>query len=322
MKKSGFTSTLWLLPLLIFCFDAHAIEEDSGVNTAVEDDAYHKVVSNYYLNNRSLQRAPSTKMPQRRVIRAMVATGFNDVLGRPAFDLGEPFGTFGFTSMGIYNASGEEPLPLDPYSRASDLLATSVHPNFLALAGKTREAVKPEWENIPLRDVPVNTDFAFVNRVPLRGEMEAEPLEVAQSEPAQALTLGQWMNASGVARIECKSNDEANLVIRAKNLIPNRMYGVWATLGGEYLSSFPIGGVPNMFVTDERGSGRIERTLNFCPLDPASASRPILVLNVVYYSSHQNFGAVPEPVFVDGFWLGTVTHNHLQFPVNVDLLRD
>lgn len=320
MNKSVFPGVFWALALILSCNTSYSSGTDVGLAKPLDEPSYKNVVRDYYLENRGPLRYHTDTVPQHRVIRAMVATGFNDVLGRPAFDLLPPFGKFGFTSMGIYNDSGDEPIPLDVYRRASDLLVTSVHPNFLGLAGKTREVVKPEWENVPLRDVPVNTDFAFVERNPLRAEMDAEPLEVTQAEPAQALTLGQWMNASGIARIECKTNQDAVLNIRARNLIPNRMYGVWATLGGEYLSSFPIGGVPNMFVTDEYGGGSIERKLNFCPLNPESAPRPVLVINVVYYSSHQNFGAVPEPVFVDGFWLGTVTHNHLQIPVNVELL--
>jgi hypothetical protein len=85
------------------------------------------------------------------------------------------------------------------------------------------------------------------------------------------------------------------------------------------LAPFTIGGVPHVFVTDEHGDGSIERDINFCPLDPPSMERPLLVMNLLYYSRHQNYGAVPEPVFVNGLWLGLVTHNHLQFPVNVQL---
>ena len=65
----------------------------------------------------------------------------------------------------------------------------------------------------------------------------------------------------------------------------------------------------------------IERDINFCPLDPPSMERPMLVMNLLYYSRHQNYGAVPEPVFVNGLWLGMVTHNALQFPVNVQRNR-
>lgn len=253
-----------------------------------------------------------------KVIRGVIATGFNDTLGKTAFDLGEPFGVFGFTSFGIYNPNGSQPIPLDENSVDSDLLATSVHPNFLFLAGKTRDDVDPEWENQLLRDVLVNTGFSLEKRKPLRGVLDGEPLELAQAEPANNITLGQWLRGSGFAVIRCRGSDRATINIKVRNLIPNRMYGIWATIGGDFLSSFPIGGTPNMFVTNRRGNGTIKRTVNFCPLDIDSADRPLLMINTVLYSNHQNYGAVTEPSDLNGYWFGLVTHNHIQFPVNVE----
>jgi hypothetical protein len=103
------------------------------------------------------------------------------------------------------------------------------------------------------------------------------------------------------------------------------MYGIGATLGGfhevpvdqQILQPFTIGGVPHLLVTDEHGDGELDRDISFCPLDPNSTDRTVLVINLLYYSRHQNYGAVPEPVLVNGLWLGLVTHNHLQFPINV-----
>ncbi len=253
-----------------------------------------------------------------RIIQGLTATGFNDVLGKPAFDLGEPIGAFGFSSIAIYNEFGSEPLPLDENTPNSALLATSIDENFLFLAGKTLEDVDPAWLNVLLRDISVNTDFKFVTREPLRGVLDAEPLELAQAEPAGHITLGQWMKGSGTAKISCNGNESAIIKIRVRSLIPNRMYGIWATIGGDHLSSFPIGGTPNNFITDQNGDGQITRTVKFCPLDPNSANRPLLMINVVFNSNHQNYGAVTEPSEVNGYWFGLVTHNHIQFPVNVE----
>lgn len=269
--------------------------------------------------------------PREKVIRSIVATGLNDVLGERPFDLGPPFGAFGFAMLGIYNPSGPEPVPLSPKASDSDLLTTVAHPNFLSLAGKTRADVQPGWENVPLRDVPINIDFASIAthgngiKKPLRGVLAAEPLEVAQAEPANPITVGQWMKGRGILKIACESKDRATLKMTVKSLLPNRIYGIGATMGRIHtvpvnegrLSPFTIGGVPHIFATDEQGDGEIERTINFCPLDPESMERPLLVVNLLHYSRHQNYGAVPEPVFVNGLWLGMVTHNHLQFPVNV-----
>jgi hypothetical protein len=263
-----------------------------------------------------------------RVIHSVVATGLNDYLGKPVFDLGPPFGTFGFTMVGIYNRTGTAPIPISEDASDSDLLATTVHPNFLLIDGKTQADVNPAWLNIPLRNVPVHTDFDSIyslTRTPLRGVRTAEPQEVAQAEPANPITLGQWKKGRGLLRIICQSKDSATLIMNVRSLLPNRIYGIGATLGGvrslplsqQVLAPFTIGGVPHLLVTDEHGDGAIERVIKFCPLDPESTNRTVLVMNLLYYSRHQNYGAVPEPVLVNGLWLGLVTHNHIQFPINV-----
>lgn len=270
-------------------------------------------------NYESYNHGSHPKKTFERIIEGVAVTGFNNVIGRPFYDWGEPFGTFGFPTFGVYNPYGTEPLPLDEMTPTSAILATSVPPEFLVLAGKTRDDVNPEWENVPLRDVPVNVDFAFVERKPLKGVLSADPFEPGQAEPVNPITLGQWMRAKGVAKIVCRG-DIAIIKLRLRHFIPNRMYAVWATLGGENLSTFPIGGTPNVFITNEYGNAEFKRAIKFCPLEVKEGDRPLLVLNVQYYSNHQNYGAVPEPVQVDGFWVGLVTHNHMQFPVTVELL--
>jgi hypothetical protein len=267
------------------------------------------------------------------VVRSIVATGLNDSVGRPPFNLGSPFGSFSFAMMGAYKPGASEPLPITPNTPDSALLATIAHPNFLLIAGKTAADIPPGSQNIPFRDVPVNVDFASIATVgpgmhiPLKGVMSAGPQDVAQAEPADPITLGQWKKGRGILKIVCQSTKQATLKMAVRNLLPHRMYGIGATMGGVHglpedqkrLAPFTIGGVPHVFITDEHGNGEIERLINFCPLDPPSMERPLLVMNLLFYSRHQNYGAVPEPVFVNGLWLGMVTHNHLQFPVNVQL---
>lgn len=267
------------------------------------------------------------------VVRSIIATGLNDSVGRPPFDLGAPFGTFNFAMVGAYKPGASEPAPLTPDTPDSALLATIVHPGFLLLAAKTPADIPPGAQNIPLRDVPVNVDFASVAtagpglHVPLKGVMSAGVQDVAQAEPSGPITLGQWKKGRGILKIVCHSTQSATLKMEVRSLLPNRMYGIGATMGGpnavpddqKFLVPFTIGGVPHVFVTDEHGNGGMERDINFCPLEPLSQERPLLVMNLLYYSRHQNYGAVPEPVFVNGLWLGLVTHNHLQFPVNVKL---
>ena len=109
-----------------------------------------------------------------KVIRGITVTGVNNVVGQPAYDFGAPFGTFNFPAVGVFNEDGTEPLPLDTNTPDSAILATAVSPSFLLLAGRTRADVRPEWENIPLRDVPANVDLALLYKERLPGALDAD----------------------------------------------------------------------------------------------------------------------------------------------------
>lgn len=265
---------------------------------------------------------------RRMVVQGYAVTGHNNILGRPYFSWGEPYGAFNFPTVGVYNETGEKPLPIDGNTASDAVLATAIDPGLLFVSGKGPDYVVPrEWINVPLRSVPVNTDFAFVDKEVLPGEGAASPLELAQAEPSDALTLGRWMAAGGLAKITCRG-DMATVDLSLNRLTPNRMYSVWATLGlprdGSASTFFPIplGGAPNILITDVQGDAEYRRKINFCPLDTRSTNRPLLTINVQYHANHQNYGAVPEPAFIDGYWLGLITFNHVQFPVNVELLGE
>lgn len=264
---------------------------------------------------------------RQRVIQGVAVTGHNDVLGEPFFDWGPPFGSFGFVTLGIYNEYGSEALPIGKHYPDEAIVATTLDPNILAPNGITDEDIDPDWLNIPLRDVP--TTINFYEKRALPGVFDAEASEKAQAGPSEPITLRQWMSASGTAKILCFDSGRSTVRLRMKNLIPSRLYAVWSTLGpskrgdSEVFPSLPIGGVPNLFITDERGDAWYERTLQFCPLAPESTDRAMLVINVQLHSNHQNYGAINGPPLAqvpNGYWIGTVIHNHLQFPINVKLL--
>jgi hypothetical protein len=261
-----------------------------------------------------------------RIVKGFPVTGVNSVLGEPLFSWGEPYGaSFSFPTLARLNTSGPNPLPLTPRSPRSSVLASYVDPMFLALFNKPPEYTPdPAWLNVPLRDIPVNIDFAFVQKQALPGIREAEPLELSQVEPSQDITLGQWLNASGTGMIRC-SADGANVRLHMKNLVPNRIYTVWATMGmpsqGPVPNAFPIplGGAPNTFMTDEQGHATFKRWIKFCPLD-AQAANPMLFIDVHFNAKHQTYGAVVAPGFIDGNWPGLITFSHIVFPVNVEVL--
>lgn len=263
-----------------------------------------------------------------KVIRGHAVTGHNDVQGKPLFDWGPPFGTFGFVTVGVHNPNGPEPLPLTENTPRSAIVASRVDPNLLASTGVSPDEVDPAWVNVPLRNVPVH--YSFGQTKPFPGIFSAHSSDKAQADPVNPITVGQWMRAGGTARIVCHGDGHARLKMHVHDLIPNRMYGVWATLGpsrsgtGEVFPSIPVGGTPNIFVTDADGSATYERVMQFCPLRPETTDRAMLVINVQYHSNHQNYGGINGPPIErlpGAYWIGTTIHNHLQFPVTVQLLE-
>jgi hypothetical protein len=258
-------------------------------------------------------------------------TGVNSVLGQPLFSWGEPFGaSFNFPTMGVFNEGSAFPLPLDSSTPSSAILASYVDPMFLALFGKPADyMVAPGLMNVRLRDVAVNIDFALAQKAPLPGIRDAHPLQLSQAEPSNDITVGQWLAASGVAKVTCTADGGADVRLHMKNLVPNRMYSVWATMGlppqpgSTVPQAFPIplGGAPNTFMTNENGDATFKRWLKFCPLDTQSAGSPMLFVDVQFTANHQTWGAVVAPGFIDGNWPGIITFSHLIFPMNVELLN-
>jgi hypothetical protein len=247
-------------------------------------------------------------------IRAHVASGTNRFLGQPINDFGSRFGTAGFSNVGMFNPSGSHPLPLTPQTPESALLATFVDPDFLALVGKTASDVNPSLVNLPLRDVAVNADLAGKQRVPTVGIRSAQQTQPSQAEPAGPIRLADWARAEGSALIECEDG-AANVRLRLTNLIPNRLYSVWGIFGGASgLFPFPIGGVPNVVVTDGRGNATFSRQLNFCPTQTKAGESQLLAIDVVFHSDNQSNGLVPELDFA-GFFTGTTTNTQLEFLV-------
>lgn len=252
-------------------------------------------------------------------MEARTATGTNRFLSRPLSDLGAPFGTAGFSNVGAFNESGGPPLPLTTETPASTLLATFVDPGFLALFGKTPGDVDQGLLNLPLRSVAANVSLAADQRAATTPIREAEQLQPSQAMPAVPITLGDWVRARGIGFIRCEE-EGSRVRLELKGLLPNRLYSVWALFGGDAITPFPLGGVPNLIVTDRQGNASFERELNFCPFNLAPGQRPLLAIDVVFHSDSQNYGIVPEPDLA-GLFTGTVTHTQLEFLVTGTPLR-
>ena len=259
------------------------------------------------------------------LIEGVAVTGFNRMMGRPVMDLG-PLGDFGFETVAAYNPDGDMPAPVTADSPDSTLLATMVDDAFLeAFFGDEGFRVDPKTVNVPLRKVPTSVTPFYEPFVTLKGALETEPYQLfgpGQTEPAAPITLGQWKRARGMVIIDCSDEEEPSIDLIMGGLIPNRIYTVWGVFLPPGLTVpmkdfgpiLPLGGVPNVVVSDKNGSGRFKRTLNFCPTDLEDDEVPLASIFVVYHSDLMANGGVPTFPERSRF-PGTSAHVQLQFAV-------
>ena len=250
------------------------------------------------------------------VVRGEAVTGANRLLGEPIYSYDfAPNPTFGFNTVDELNPVGPLPAPLSAASDRSAVLVTT----FANLAAVPPD-VLPNL-NIPLRDVGT-----FVNglldraAVPFQSDPGAPVIGPTQAEPGRLdpITLGDWLSGRGTAIAVC--GQHANVInIFVNRLIPNRMYSaiaLWLRDDGSF-RPVALGGVPNVFMTNQRGAGNLSRKLNFCPGDVARygiGPDRLIGIAVIYHSAHVAWGAIPSPG-APGLLLppGSMVHGHLWF---------
>jgi hypothetical protein len=250
-------------------------------------------------------------------IKGVAVTGINRVLGEPIFDFGAPHGTVGFFTVACYNPAGPDPLPLTPDSPLSSILATAVDPDFLAVFGVKLEDVDPSRINVPLRDIPVISDFTGVKQ-PLRDHRTVGQMHASRSVSiADPITLGQWMKAGGSGSITCPPKHSPRVELSMHGLIPHGLYTAWGgmltTLGPRPIA---LGGVPNAFVADESGNAKFSARLNYCPMALRPGELPLSFIDILYHADHTLYGAVGELIQA-GSPTGIVTMIQIEFPVSV-----
>jgi len=252
---------------------------------------------------------------ERRVIRSQPLTGSFQIFGQPRWDFGAPIGSPGGPAgehVAEYNPSGD-PIPLSPETSCDAILATQVD--------ASSAYYDPALVNIPLNEVPITIngagDTAFLPPI-----TEAGITEPSRSLPNDPITLGDWLDARGRAKIRCDGDDAARLRMKFRGLVPNALYTVWGfmELPGGGVAPRPLGGVPNAFVPSKNGSGSFDRELNFCPFGEDS---PLLHIVLALHTDGSVFGAVPAMADAETSKpVGVIVHAQTAFPVNAEEMLD
>ncbi len=254
---------------------------------------------------------PLAASSQTQTFEGVAVTGINRRLGAPVFNTGPGTTDIGFNTVGAHVPGAAAAAPLEFSSPESTLLATFVDPFFLTVFG----APPPSADklNVPLRSVgAIKTPDGM--RGPLRGHLSVSPLEPSRVANTPPITLGQWLEAKGTAKVRC-TGARGFIEIRFENLIPHGLYTIWSVFQSPSgLFPVPMGGAPNAFVTDPRGEARFERALSYCPLQPLPSGERLAIIEVIYHSDHSLYGGVPEQ-FLAGLPPGAVTHAHMDIPI-------
>lgn len=250
---------------------------------------------------------------QNATFQGTAVTGINRRLGEPVFDLGAPFGTIGFETVGAFDPGAPDAAPLTPASPGSTLLATTVDPLFLAVFGVP--PADPALLNVPLRDVGVIVG-PDGTRAPIADLAASPQFSVGRAPSNGAITLGSWLRAEGRAKVRCQGRDAPFVELDLKGLVPRGLYTAWGgmlTAGGP--APIPLGGVPNVFTADDAGQARYTARLNYCPLALKPGEIPLAFIDIVLHTDHAAYGGVPEP-FAAGLPPGVVSHIHVEFAIS------
>ncbi len=260
---------------------------------------------------------------------ALVSTGLNRSLGQPLLEfdfMPAPFKeNWGFDMLGVFNPDGPNPLPLTASTPDNAVLASLVDVDGVGPPQAIFQNVAPELVNVPLRDIGTyaNPKLARGGAIPFQSD--GPVIGATQADPSGPITKGDWFKASGTLSVDCAP--EGNSVsVNVRSLVPNRLYTVWAIWldpSGPRMIPVPLGGAPNVIITDKQGDGTLERDLNFCPVDAAAEGvdgKRLAVIGVHLHSDHAAYGPVPAPLAA-GFPPGTVLHEHLAFNLGAGKLQ-
>ncbi len=261
---------------------------------------------------------------------AEAVTGLNRRFGQPLFIFDfapEPFDKTGFTTIGVFNPDGAEPLPLTAETPDEAILATFVDPFVDELVPQPVAAtVDPRWVNVPIRDIETWTTPDLMTRAALPSQLAGPVVGLSQAEPSGPITKGDWLKASGKMTIQCTPQGNS-VTIRVRNQVPNRVYTVWMIWIDPAAPRFiplPLGGAPNAYITDEWGNAVFKRDLNFCPVEAAEEGVEgirLAFFDAHLHSDHILYGGVPLPLFA-GFPPGTVLQPHLTWNLGAGIPQE
>ena len=142
-------------------------------------------------------------------------------------------------------------------------------------------------------------------------------------------SVGDWEKISGQVRVSCRLDGTAVVSVAIHDAFPNALYTVWdvGVLNPlepeEQGYAIPLGGVPNILLTDKTGCGVKEIEVAYCPTTVCAPGTGFCssYLSVFYHWDNQAYGGSPAATFA-GMPTGVAAANQMVWPMNGKVLSE
>lgn len=136
-------------------------------------------------------------------------------------------------------------------------------------------------------------------------------------------TVGEWNAIKGRLEYSCHEDGSATVEIGIRNAFPKSLYTMWDVgafkpqTSQETGYAVPLGGIPNVILTDENGCGRAKVEVPYCPSRSCEVGSDSCssYISLLYHWDDQVYGADPGATFY-GFPAGVIGANHMAWPMS------
>jgi hypothetical protein len=278
------------------------------------------------------------KFSQEEVFWAYPTHGINGFNGRKLVDF-SMVTTMGFVNMATpllevcaYNSGGSECTSVSATTNKNLPLATTLSAASVFNPPSVDSIRARGLHNRPVNQIGVQKMVAssLSDRVVPTVFENSAPHTVSWAKGYRSLpTVGDWEKARGRISIVCNEQGGADLVLKAKNLVPKGVYTLWEVGGmnvmtpNEMFMGLPGGGVPNVVLADEFGTARHRASLPHCPTKPCSMGDTCtFYYSLTFHWDGMVYGGGPGADFyaVDPMGVGVLGSNHLWIPIRGEMM--
>ncbi len=201
--------------------------------------------------------------------------------------------------------------------RFVDLFGLGVDPT---LFNRTLDKVDSNYfgsQTITDRIVPLSFDDATEATVYRRVGINPAP------------SLEEWNKVSGLITYKCLKDGTATVRVSIVDAFPNAVYTMWDVGAKNPLTdqeqgyAVPLGGLPNILKTNDKGCASVKVRVPYCPGRPcqSGATSCSSYLSIAHHWDQQTYGASPAASLI-GIPVGAYAANHMVWPMSGNLLQE